>query len=370
MKKITPHQQLNLMFKTVSEDCNLACDYCYYSTCRGNPGKKINTINLDILEKIIMEYMIQTKGVATFIWQGGEPLLAGLNFFEKVIELQLKYAPPYTMISNSIQTNGTLITEKWAKFFKKYSFLVGVSIDGPKEIHDKRRVNSIGRGSRAEVMRGIQWIRQENVDFNIITVIHQDNVNCVDELFAFYKKELIQFVQFIPCMDFQAKNTNQQRKFLITPDQYGKFLCQAFDKWNDDNFNINIHHFNNFLSMCEGNKSQICFFAKKCSATLVIESNGDVFPCDFYISDDYKLGNIETDTLKSMLYNERYKSFSEMKSSVSNICSKCEFFTHCHGGCPRNRIWNTINSSEPDYFCQSYKAFYAHAEKSVKKFCT
>lgn len=201
------HGSIGVMWKTVSEACNLACDYCYYSRCGGKPGK-IDRIEYDVLEKFIKEYMAISNGVAKFAWQGGEPLLAGLEFFEKVVELQAKYAPPHTMISNSLQTNGTLLNDEIAQFLKKYNFLVGVSLDGPKEINDARRITGSGAGSFDRVMRGIELLRKHEVDFNILTVIHENNVNKAKELMEFYQREKFTFVQFIPCMDFRAQETD------------------------------------------------------------------------------------------------------------------------------------------------------------------
>jgi uncharacterized protein len=236
------------MWKTVSKSCNLTCDYCYYSSCGGKPGK-IDKIDSTILEKFIKEYMSLSNGVASFAWQGGEPLLAGLDFFKEVVFLQAKYAPKNTIISNSLQTNATLITDEWARFFKQYNFLIGVSLDGPKEINDARRVTGHGMGSFDRVMHGIEQLRKNQVDFNILTVIHQDNVGRAGELMRFYQYEGFSHVQFIPCMDFRAQETNKPGQYLITPEQYGQFLCEAFDIWyNEGQPSRSIRFFDNLLS--------------------------------------------------------------------------------------------------------------------------
>lgn len=191
-----------VMWKTVSEDCNLACDYCYYSTCGGRPGAR-RRIPLELLETAIRKYMEHSRGTAAFAWQGGEPLLAGLEFFEGAIALQVKHAPPNTTIGNALQTNGTLLTGDWARFFRRYHFLVGVSVDGPREIHDAHRVTATGKGSFDLVMRRIGHLRDHDVDFNILTVLHQGNVHKPRELMAFYEREGFGYVQFIPGMDYR-----------------------------------------------------------------------------------------------------------------------------------------------------------------------
>ncbi|WP_062106685.1 anaerobic sulfatase maturase [Bacillus niameyensis] len=354
---------IGVMWKTVSEDCNLACDYCYYSTCGGKPGKKIKKIDSSLLEKFIKEYMKITNGMASFAWQGGEPLLAGLDFFEEVVSLQKKHAPRHAMIGNGLQTNGTLINDRWAAFFKQYNFLLGVSVDGPKEIHDRRRIYSHGQGSFDMVMKGISHLRKHNVDFNILTVIHKDNVQKAKELFQFYEQEKFHYVQFIPCMKFQSQQIDQPGEYEITPEEFGDFLCEAFDYWyNDGDPIISVRFFDNLLSVYAHREAEMCTHRKTCAKTLILEQNGDAFPCDFYIHPNWKLGNVGTDSLIDILNHPLYEAFSKLKPTLPEKCKSCEWIHLCHGGCPRNRRWNAdLQSSNPDYFCESYRQLYAYA---------
>jgi len=273
-----------VMWKTVSESCNLACDYCYYSRCQGRPGR-IDRIDDQVLEKFISEYMAMKKGAVPFAWQGGEPLLAGLDFFKKVVSLQAKYAPPNTIISNAIQTNGTMIKREWAKFFKKYNFLVGVSIDGPEEINDSRRVTGSGKGSYQAIMNGIEYLKEENVEFNILTVLHENNVHRAKDLMEFYAAEGFEYVQFIPCMDFMSQEVNKPTQYLITPQEYGDFLCEAFDVWYNDGYpEISIRFFDNMLMVYLNHNAESCEQSETCLKTIVFEQNGDAYPCDFFYS--------------------------------------------------------------------------------------
>lgn len=223
-----------VMWKTVSEDCNLACDYCYYSSCAGKPGSRIKRISDEVLEKFTKAYMEHSDRAVSFAWQGGEPLLAGLDYFRRAVSLQADYAKPHLAIANSLQTNGTLITEEWARFFKQHHFLIGVSLDGPAQIHDLRRVYSNGAGSFERVMDGISQLKRHRVDFNILTVVHEGNVGKAKELMNFYRDQRFEYLQFIPTMDFRAQETDKPAKFLITPEQYGRFLCEVFDAWYND----------------------------------------------------------------------------------------------------------------------------------------
>ena len=364
---VNPNSNISVMWKTVSEDCNLACDYCYYSTCGGKPGKQIKKIDVNVLEKFIKEYMAITRGVVSFAWQGGEPLLAGLNFFENVVALQAKNAPANTIISNGLQTNGTLINDRFAAFFKKYNFLIGVSLDGPREIHNLRRVYSHGKGSFDQVMKGIQHLRNNRVEFNILTVIHKDNVHRVKDLFEFYEQENFDFVQFIPCMDFHSQRIDQPGVYEITPKQYGDFLCEAFDNWyNDGNPKMSIRFFDNMLSIYVNREAELCTHKKSCAKTLVLEQNGDAFPCDFYIHPDWKIGNVGEDALTDILKHPLYDTFMQMKPNLPEKCQTCKWIKLCHGGCPRNRRWSDdLQQSDPDYFCDSFQQVYEYAHERM-----
>lgn len=358
---------IGVMWKTVSEDCNLACDYCYYSTCGGKPGPKINRIESAILDKFIQEYMSYSKGIASFAWQGGEPLLAGLDFFEEVVTLQARHAPPETFISNALQTNATLINDRWAAFLKKFNFLVGVSLDGPKDIHDGRRVDSAGKGSFDRVMAGIGHLIRHKVDFNILTVIHRGNVGKARELMAFYRDMQFPFVQFIPCMDFRSQQVDQPGIYDITPRQYGDFLCEAFDEWyNNGSPVVSVRFFDNMLSVYVNREAELCIHRAQCPTTLILEQNGDAYPCDFYINDKWKVGNVGTDSIRDILAHPNYDRFLQMKPNLPDKCRSCKWQKLCYGGCPRNRRWDKdLAKADQDYFCSSYMQIYAYAEERM-----
>lgn len=362
-----PPGALGVMWKTVSEDCNLACDYCYYSGCGGRPDLRRRQINPALLEKTICEYMSHAQGTAGFTWQGGEPLLAGIEFFEQVVALQAKHAPPGTNIGNALQTNGTLITDEWARFFRKYNFLVGVSIDGPREIHDAHRVTATGKGSFDLVMRRIKHLRNHDVDFNVLTVLHQGNVDKPRELWTFYQREGFHYVQFIPGMDFRAQSPDMPPHYLISAEQYGRFLCASFDLWyNDGAPTMSERLFDHALSVCTGRRAETCKYARMCSPTLVIERNGDVYPCDFYLSADHRLGNAGSDSLREIFGSPAYSRFKRLKEQLPGQCRRCSHLNLCHGGCPRDRTWNgSGHATEPDYFCNAYRQFFDYAHERL-----
>lgn len=363
------HGNISIMWKTVSEDCNLACDYCYYSTCGGKPGPKINRIDSGLLEKLIQDYMENSKGTVSFAWQGGEPLLAGLDFFEEAVSLQARHAPPNTSISNALQTNATLLNDRWAQFFKTYHFLLGVSLDGPQEIHDARRKDARGQGSYERVMKGIGVLRRWEVDFNILTVIHKGNVRKGAELMAFYEREGFDYVQLIPCMDFRSQEADQPGIYEITAAEYGDFLCEIFDIWyNGGSPRQSVRFFDNMLSVYARREAELCIHRASCPDTLILEQNGDAYPCDFYIHPEWKLGNVGTHTIAELLAHPAHSKFKAMKPALPEPCRTCEWKQLCHGGCPRNRKFMPDSPDlGVDYFCAAYKQIYQYAAERMRE---
>lgn len=359
---------LGVMWKTVSEDCNLACDYCYYSRIGGKIEGAVRRINHRVLDKFVREYMDLSNGSASFAWQGGEPLLAGLDFFEEIVSLQAKYAPPHTVITNSIQTNATLVTKQWASFFRRYRFLVGISVDGPSDIHDAHRVTRNGSGTFERVMAGVSLLQEADVDLNVLTVIHPDNAERARDLMAFYHEQEFTHVQFIPAMDFRAQEVDKPPTYLITPEQYGRFLCDAFDEWYGDGHpTLSVRFFDNMLNLYLHGEAELCIHKPVCPTTLVLEQNGDAYPCDFYIDSRFRVGNVGVDSLETILGNLVYTNFLSMKPRLPGKCSSCQYLRLCHGGCPRNRPWTDVEAPpDVDYFCNSYLTFYTYAHERIQ----
>ncbi|MDO3409333.1 anaerobic sulfatase maturase [Saccharibacillus sp. CPCC 101409] len=360
---------MSVMWKTVSEDCNLACDYCYYSTCGGKPDAQIRRVEREVLERFVRQYMDYGRGPAVFMWQGGEPLLAGRDFFEEVVRLQAQYAPPHTTISNSLQTNGTLINDKWAGFFKTYNFLIGVSLDGPRDAHDARRPYADGSGSFDRAMRGIEHLRRRDVDFNILTVVHRENVHRAAELMAFYREQRFSHVQFIPCMDFKTQDAEGAGTYEITPEEYGEFLCGAFDAWYADGRPVlSVRFFDNMLSVYINREAELCQHREHCPESLIFEQDGSAYPCDFFINDDWKLGSIADDSLEDLMQSPVWEKFRALKPGLPEPCRNCPWRSLCHGGCPRSRTDTGEGlRGGPDYFCESYTRFYAYAHERMTK---
>ncbi len=356
-----------IMMKTVSEDCNLACEYCYYSHVLGKP-RGIRVPSPTVLDKILADYLVTCGPVASISWQGGEPLLAGLPFFRRVVESEVRYASPHTVLSNALQTNGLLLNPDWAHFFHEYRFLVGVSVDGSEGIHNRYRIDAGGRGSFKRVMRGIDWLRRGQVEFNILTVIGPHNVHRARELMAFYRQEGFGWVQFIPQMQFTSQDVHTPGVFAITPEDYGQFLCEAFDLWyNGGHPDLSIRYFDNVVQTYVNQVPDLCTMQSHCPQFLVLESNGDIYVCDFYLDPAWKAGNVMAMPLAEAFHTEAYHRFTRLKPSLPSACQTCPWLKHCQGGCPRNRTWDPAQSDTADYFCESFKQFFPYADERLEK---
>lgn len=359
---------LMTMLKPVSSDCNLDCAYCYYrESLYGSRAR--HRMAEEMLETFVSQCMecVRGAGVAAFSWQGGEPTLAGLDFFRRVVELQRRSGRRGTVIQNALQTNGILIDNEWARFLSEQRFLVGVSLDGPQSIHDAYRRDRHGDGSFSRVMRGIEALRRHDVEFNILCVLTSTGVGQARRLIDFFHAEGYSHVQFIPAMDFQAMQPGKPAAYLITPEQYGRFLCEAFDEWYMDGApTLSVSIFDNYLQSYLGLPNQVCLYADTCDPGITVEYNGDVYPCDFYVHPDWRLGNALEEPLVDILGRPERAAFIAQKTPLPRACQSCRWRPICKGGCFRNRSLLPAGQTGPDYFCQSYKALLDHADERLR----
>jgi len=316
-----------------------------------------------VLDAFMRQYMkhVADSRAASLSWQGGEPTLAGIEFFERVVTLEAKYAAPGTTITNALQTNAILLDDRWGEFLHRYSFLVGVSLDGPETIHDDVRRDRGGHGSFRRVMAGVDALRRHNVDFNILCVVGPHNVTRVRELMSFFRGEGFSYVQLIPAMDFQSVEPDTPPAYLITAEEYGEFLVDLFDEWYEGGFpSTSVRTFDAILQSYLGMPADLCVYGEQCNAGIVVEYNGDVYPCDFYISKRWRLGNVMRESLESILAKPDLPAFAARKLSLPPRCEDCEWRRLCRGGCPRNRPGGASGVSE--YFCESHRRLFTHAD--------
>lgn len=362
----TPRIQ-SLLIKPASAVCNLDCEYCFYLDRAADPYKELPARRMsdEVLERLVDQFLFYSYPNSVFAWQGGEPTLAGVGFFRKAAELQARYGRDGQSVANALQTNAILINDEWCDLFKQYSFLIGASLDGPEEVHDRYRFNKSGQPTWRKVMNGIATMKRHAVDFNVLCVVSQANVDEPRKLYQWFKSQGFDFVQYIPLAEFDG--AGNRLPFALTPEQYGRFLVELFECWWPDRRKIRIRMFDNVVESLVGLKPGNCTLHHTCDSYVVVEYNGDVYPCDFFVEQSWKLGNIMVDSLPELARRSRRADFAATKTIPHEECRKCEFEFICHGGCPKLRQGRNRNFSDLDYFCQAYKMFYSHALPPLKR---
>ncbi|MGA2268110.1 MAG: anaerobic sulfatase maturase [Bryobacteraceae bacterium] len=356
----------SLLIKPVSAVCNLDCAYCFYLDRDADPyqGLSARRMTLETLERLVDTYLFYSYPHSVFAFQGGEPALAGLPFFTKLVELQKQYGRNGQTVSNSLQTNALLLDENWCHLFRAYDWLLGVSLDGPEEIHDRYRVGKQGRGTWKRVIRSVELLQKNKVEFNVLCVLSQANVGRPHELYRFYRSLGIDGIQFIPLAEFDQQGN--PLPFTISPEQYGRFLCELFDLWWPDRRKVRIRFFDNLAEALAGQKPGNCTMHETCDSYVVVESNGDVYPCDFFVESSWKLGNMVLDSWPEIARRARRHSFASLKTLAHPQCQACQYQSICHGGCPKFRHGPRARFEDLDYFCQAYKMIYARAVEPLR----
>ena len=378
MTTISPFARpLYVMLKPVGAACNLACNYCYYleksNLYKHQPKRQMSE---ELLERFVKDYIeAQTMNEVVFTWHGGEPTLRPLSFYQKAVELQKKYAGG-RIIHNSLQTNGTLLTDEWCRFLKANNWLVGISIDGPEAFHDRYRRDSQGRPSWQKVMEGIQLLQHYGVEWNAMAVVNRYNADHPQAFYRFFKSIGCQYIQFTPIVERNVQHADGRHlasindaddapvtDFSVTPEQWGSFLCGLFDEWvKQDIGKVFVQIFDSMLANWVGVAPGSCIYAKECGHAGVMEYNGDVYSCDHFVFPQYKLGNINEHTLIEMLYGEKQRRFSQLKyNKLPRQCKECRWAFACHGECPKNRFVNDrYGNPGLNYLCEGYRRFFEH----------
>jgi uncharacterized protein len=355
------------MIKPVCGACNLVCTYCYYRETSEHFEGRAGRMSDDTLRGIIRTFCQSPHPCPHFSWQGGEPMLAGLDFFQKAVAYQQAFRREGQQIVNAFQTNGTLIDEAWCRFLKRWDMLVGISVDGPPEIHDKNRIYPNGRGSQADVLRGLRLLQDHQVEHNVLVLVHADNVRRPKEVIRFIRDLGEDFLQFIPCV-VTGLDRSLPSHDAVDPIAYGEFLCEVFDEWMSDGpGRFYVRMFNNLVLAAAGLEPEYCVFRRACAGCLLLEHNGDVFPCDFLVQPEWRMGNLRTDGLQQVYRHPRWAEFRRLKSQLPPACAECEYVTLCNGGCPRDRFGGRLPGGEPNYLCRGYKLLFEHARPAVER---
>lgn len=371
------------MTKATGPICNLDCKYCYYLEKENlYPGTKNWGMTDELLESYVRQYIeAQDVPEINFAWQGGEPTILGVDFFRKAVEFQKRYANGKT-ITNALQTNGTLLDDEWGAFLAQNRFLIGISIDGPREIHDEYRLDKGGRSSFDRVMRGLNLLKRHGVEFNTLTCVHRANQNKPIEVYRFLKEIGSRYMQFIPIVERIAdapetlslvqpdyEGDARVSHWSVRPLAYGKFLSAIFDEWvRKDVGRYFVQIFDTALQAWLGMEPGLCVFAETCGNALVLEHNGDLYSCDHYVYPDFKVGNISESPLADLVHSGPQAAFGEAKkSTLPTYCVECEVRFACNGECPKHRFIQTPGG-EPglNYLCAGYKHFFTHIDPYMK----
>jgi uncharacterized protein len=386
-------RSFHLLAKPTGAVCNLDCQYCFFlSKEELYPGSRFR-MSGEVLEAYVQQLLAahQTPEV-TVAWQGGEPTLMGLEFFQRSVELVEKHKQPVQTVAYTIQTNGTRLDDAWGAFFKEHDFLVGLSVDGPRELHNAYRVDKGGAGSFDRVMRGWEALHRQQVDVNILCTVHAANADHPVEVYRFFRDELgAQFVQFIPIVERATPETlplaNQgwserpggerplytQEGHMVTrrsvkPKQYGAFLIGVFEEWvHRDVGEFYVQIFDVTLGSHVG-EHHLCIFAPTCGVALALEHTGDLYSCDHFVEPDYLLGHILETPMIELVASDRQQKFGLAKrDTLPRYCRECEVRFACHGGCPRNRFIQTPDGDEGlNYLCAGYKLFFHHVDRPMR----
>lgn len=377
----------HVMAKPTSSICNLNCEYCFYLD-KEKLYPENNThwqMNRKTLELYIQQYIdAQSSLDIQFAWQGGEPTLMGVDFFQQAMELCLHYSRGRS-VTHSFQTNGILLNDQWCELFKKYNVLVGISIDGPEDLHDVYRVTRSNKATHTKVMKGIGYLKKHKIEFNTLTVVHDLNSQHPERVYQFLKQIGSTFLQFIPLVERNNSVTEMASKTLtlahpgetqavITPwsvpsRHYGEFLNRIFDIWvKEDIGRIFVNMFDSTLATWCGYPSGSCVTAPTCGHAFALESNGDMYQCDHFVYPEYKLGNIHKVSIKDMNNSAAAKRFGQDKSEALSVdCQQCDYKFACHGGCPKHRFSvSPLGSPHHNYLCSGYKHFFQHTEPYMK----
>ena len=368
--RITGPQAFNIMIKPVGSLCNLRCRYCYYLDKADIYGGKEPRMTYEMLETFIREYIAANDvPEVLFNWHGGEPLLMGLDFYRKAIQLQKKYASG-KRIRNALQTNATLVTAEWADFFRENGFLIGVSLDGPKDVHDCYRAGKGGGSTSERVVKGIAELYKAGVDYNIMATVNRKSEGRGLEIYQFLKGAGTRFIQFMPVLEHVKdgrivspdEEGSQIAPWSVSAEGFGRFLCDIFDYWvRHDVGSVFINQFDSTLAMWCGEQPGTCTFAQTCGGNSVIEHNGDLYPCDHFVYEDYRIGNVLETDLRTLMASEKQIRFGiDKRNGLPKKCVTCRWYFACHGECPKHRF-NRTDSGEPglNALCDGYNMFFS-----------
>ena len=355
---------LSVMLKPASGLCNLRCKYCFYADEAANrETASYGFMSEDTLEEILKRTLAFAEGSCAIVFQGGEPTLAGLDFFRKAVALEEKWNVNNVKISNSIQTNGVLLNREWAEFFREHDFLVGISLDGNRRVHDANRLDAAGEGTFAQVTGAINLLKEYKVEFNVLAVVTRQSVSQIRNIYQFFARSGVEFQQYIPCLDPLNRMPGEE-SYSLNEELYEKFLKDLFDCWYPEARQGKlryVRYFIGLMNLIAGNPPGVCEMNGVCSRQYVVEADGSVYPCDFYMLDEWRLGNLTTDTFEQLEQKRTELAFIEASRVYPEQCRKCKWAPLCRGGCRRDRLVGENGQLEQNRYCKAFRGFFEYA---------
>lgn len=358
-----------MLVKPVSSACNLNCAYCFYKDVADSRSTyDYGRMSLETLEMVVRQVFTFAESSACISFQGGEPTLVGLDFFQHYMELLKKYNIGHIPVLSCIQTNGILLDEKWAAFLKKNNFLVGISLDGIEKVHNRYRQTPSGSGTFEQVMHSIHLLQRYEVDFNVLQVITKEAAESARENYRFFQCEHIGYVQPIPLLLPLQRNARECGDFpFLTPTVYANYLRTTFDLWKrnlHDSTAPRIVYFENLITKLMGERSMVCGMSGQCTMQFVVEGDGSVYPCDYFVLDEYILGNVHQQSFLQMLCSPAANRFVSTSLEHAKKCRSCRWYAFCSGGCLRH--WQMAETPfQSNYYCAAYKNFFGNAEHDL-----
>lgn len=355
---------LTVLIKPASGSCNMRCTYCFYADETQNRAtENYGMMSEATLEAVVRECLARAEGSCSFGFQGGEPTLRGLDFFRRCTALVERYRPRGLAVSYFLQTNGLLLDEAWAAFFREYHFLIGLSLDGDRDLHDACRPDAAGKGTFSRVLGAARLLDRFGVDYNVLTVVTARTARSIRHIYRFFMKNGLVYQQYIPCLD-PLGEARGLHPWSLTPQAYGDFLIRLFDEWYADRRAgrfVYIRYFENLAALMLGRPPESCGMLGRCGPQLVVEADGSAYPCDFYMLDDYRLGNFNTDSLPQMEARREQTGFLQESLRGLDRCRTCRWARLCRGGCRRDRQGTALHDIGQNYFCPAYLRFFEYA---------
>jgi len=365
-------REFQVFVKPVGPLCNMGCRYCYYlEKDQLYPGETRFRMPVDLLEEYIRQHVEASTGpVISFSWHGGEPTMAGLDYFRKIVELQRRFCPPGRRIVNGIQTNGTLLDEDWCRFFAREHFTVGISMDGPRELHDLYRYSKNRKSTFDQTLQGYRLLKKHGVISEILCVVNASNVGHPLKVYRFFKELQAGYITFLPLVEREPDSESGVSELSVPSGAFGDFLITIFDEWRSGDIGtVKVQIFEEAARSAFGQDHTLCIFKKSCGGVPVVEYNGDFYACDHYVEKEHRPGNIRDRNLAELLDSPEQQAFGAAKlNTLPGYCLECEVRDMCNGECPKNRFAATPDGEKGlNYLCAGYRRFFNHCRPFVQE---